>query len=245
MEKACKKQIRANILFTAVFSLILVLYCFLSSELMKSTDTAGQAAALQPSGKKVIVLDPGHGGEDSGAIGKNGVLEKDLNLAVSSSLAELLRFAGYDAVPTRTDDRLLYDRTLNYGGRKKVLDLAARLEAAQNAMPDIFVGIHMNSFPQEQYSGLSVYYSPNHPKGQAAASLIQSAVKDAVQPENNREIKAAGTNIFLLHRLECPAILIECGFISNPEECARLSTEEYRQELSFIFFSSLSSFLED
>lgn len=246
MSYSLKKQIIANTAFIAVFSLIFFIYCIAASSLFKHVNSQKPStAASENAEKKVIVLDPGHGGEDGGTVGVNGVYEKDLNLAVSETLASVLRFAGYEVIETRTEDVLLYDRSVDFKGRKKVLDLAARLEIAQTAMPDIFVGIHMNAFPQEKYSGLTVYYSKNHPSGYDAAIGLQSAVKAALQPENSREIKAAGSNIYLLDRLECPAVLIECGFLSNPEECEKLSTAEYRQQLSYVFFSSLVAFLEE
>lgn len=246
MSYSLKKQIIANTAFVAVFSLIFLIYCIAASSLFKNANSQTQSTAASGNEqKKIIVIDPGHGGEDGGTIGVNGVYEKDLNLAVSKTLSLVLRFAGYEVIETRTEDILLYDRSVDYEGRKKVLDLAARLETAQNAMPDIFVGIHMNAFPQEKYSGLTVYYSKNHPGGYDAAIGLQSAVKSTLQPDNYREIKAAGSNIYLLDRLTCPAVLIECGFLSNPEECEKLSTEEYRQRLSFVFFSSLASFLEE
>lgn len=246
MSYSLKKQIVANTVFIAVFSLIFFLYCITASSLFKSVNAEPKSAAASGTEeKKVIVLDPGHGGEDGGTIGVNGIYEKELNLEVSGTLAAILRFAGYEVIETRTEDILLYDRSVDYMGRKKVLDLAARLSIAQAAMPDIFVGIHMNAFPQEKYSGLTVYYSKNHPSSYDAAAGLQSAVKSALQPDNNRAIKAAGSNIYLLDRLECPAVLIECGFLSNPEECEKLSTEEYRQSLSLVLYSSLVSFLEE
>lgn len=246
MSYSLKRQIIANAAFFTVFSLIFFICCTAASSIFISVNAQSRiASASESTEKKVIVLDPGHGGEDGGTIGVNGVYEKDLNLEVSKTLAAVLRFAGYEVIETRTEDVLLYDRNVDFKGKKKVLDLAARLEIAQNAMPDIFVGIHMNAFPEDKYSGLTVYYSKNHPSGYDAARGLQAAVKSALQPDNNRAIKAAGSNIFLLNRLECPAILIECGFLSNPEECLRLSSDEYRQQLSFVFFSSLASFLEE
>lgn len=246
MSYSLKKQIIANTAFIAVFSLIFLLYCITASSLFKSVNAQPQStSASGTEEKKVIVLDPGHGGEDGGTVGVNGVYEKDLNLAVSETFASVLRFAGYEVIETRTEDILLYDRNVDFKGRKKILDLAARLEIAQNAMPDIFVGIHMNAFPQEKYSGLTVYYSKNHPSGYDAAMGLQSTVKATLQPDNNRAIKAAGSNIYLLDRLQFPAVLIECGFLSNHEECEKLSSEEYRQQLSFVFFASLVSFLEE
>ncbi len=246
MNYSLKKQIYANTAFVAVFSLVFLFYCLIASSLFQKANQKSQTASAEGNGgKKVIVVDPGHGGEDGGTVGVNGVYEKDLNLAMSDTLCTMLRFSGYEVIPTRTEDILLYDRNADYKGRKKVLDLAARLEITQNAMPDLFVGVHMNAFPQEKYSGLTVYYSKNHPSGYDAALAVQSSVKSTLQPDNSREIKAAGSNIYLLNRATCPAILIECGFLSNHAECEKLSTAGYRQKLSFAIYSSLASFLEE
>ncbi len=244
MNYSLKKQIFANSLFIAIFSAVFIVYCAVTSSLLVNTDEA-ESASADAEKKKVILLDPGHGGEDGGAVGVNGVLEKDLNLMISQTLYDLFRFSGYDVRATRDEDVMLYDRNADYKGRKKILDLAARLDIANSTMPDLFVGIHMNSFPQEKYSGLTVYYSPNKSASRDAADALRNEVTRYLQPENNRELKAAGSNIYILNRIEYPAILIECGFLSNREECEMLSDNEYRQRLSFVIFSALSSFLEE
>ncbi len=239
-----KKQLIANSVFILLFSLVFFAYCMISSALFGDA-VAAQGNVISGTDKKRVLLDPGHGGEDCGAVGVNGILEKDINLMISDSLVQMLRFAGYDASATRTEDILLYDKNVDHMGRKKILDLAARRDMAKKIDPDIFVGIHMNAFPQAKYSGLTVYYSKNNERSLRAAESVRSDVISSLQPENTREMKAAGSNIFLLDRLSCPAILIECGFLSNEEECARLSAQGYRQELSFVIFSSLATFLEE
>lgn len=243
MKTEDKKLLYNNCTFIAVFALLFTFYCTFASLLTRDAP-ASKTASADIDEKKIIVIDPGHGGEDGGAVGINGVLEKDLNLLISDDLCELFSFAGYEIIPTRTEDILLYDRNVDYRGRKKVLDLAARLEIANSAMPDLFVGIHMNAFPQEKYSGLTVYYSDKTAESREAAEALRGDVVSLLQPQNNRETKP-GKNIYLLDRASHPAILIECGFLSNPEECELLSTEEYRQKLSLVIFSSLTSFLEE
>lgn len=244
MDYSIKRQIAANTVFTALFAVVFIAYCIIMSTVFVNTEETRRASAGD-NDKRVIVIDPGHGGEDSGTVGVNGVLEKDLNLMISDTLCTIFRFSGFEVVATRTEDIMLYDRNVDFEGRKKVLDLAARLNIANNVMPDLFVGIHMNAFPQEKYSGLTVYYSPNDPDSYKAGNLLRDNVIGLLQPGNNRALKAAGSNIYLLDRLQCPAILIECGFLSNTEECENLSSEEYRHMLSYVIFSSLSSFLEE
>ncbi|MGM9642733.1 MAG: N-acetylmuramoyl-L-alanine amidase [Eubacteriales bacterium] len=244
MNESVRKQLRTNAIFTLFFALTFFAYCVIASALFEKSIST-QSNDIVTLRRKTIVVDPGHGGEDCGAIGINGVLEKDINLLISENLCELLKFAGYEVIPTRTEDILLYDRNVDYEGRKKVLDLAARRKIAEDADPDIFVGIHMNSFPQARYSGLTVYYSKNNTLSFRAADALRKDVVAQLQPTNERELKAAGSNIFLLDRLSCPAVLIECGFLSNENECELLCTDTYKQKLSYVFYSSLATFLEE
>lgn len=187
-----------------------------------------------------VVIDPGHGGEDGGAVGADGQLEKEVNLDVALRLYDLLSANGITAVLTRSEDVLLYDRNADHAGRKKALDLAARRKIAEETENALFVSIHMNSYPDPRYSGLQVWYSPNNPASAPVAQTIQSLARELLQPDNRREVKAAGSNIYLLHRLNVPAVLVECGFLSNPEEARRLSTEEYRQSVAFLLFLGIN-----
>ena len=194
--------------------------------------------AVAPS-SYTVVLDAGHGGEDGGAVSAAGITEKELNLQISLQITAFLRAAGVNVVLTREDDRLLYDRTQNYQGRKKALDLAARRAIAEKTENCVFVSIHMNAYPLSQYRGLQVWYSPNHPHSRALAECLQTKVQESLQPENDRRIKSATSSIYLLHHLECPAILVECGFLSNPEEAEKLSSPAYQRQLAFVLALSI------
>lgn len=204
-----------------------------------------RVADISPQPYPTIIIDAGHGGEDGGAVGENGKAEKDINLAVAANLRDLLASYGIDVIMTRTEDILLYDRNVNYIGRKKILDLRARMKIAEENPGAIFVSIHMNSFPLTQYHGLQVWCAPDSPDSLALATSVQSSVRESLQPDNDRRVKTAGSNIYLIHHNPNTAILIECGFLSNPEECRRLSDEKYRKELSFIIFSAIIEHLND
>lgn len=193
---------------------------------------------------KTVVIDAGHGGEDGGASSAAGLVEKDVNLEISKLLCEMLRADGINVVMTREDDRLLYDRNVDYHGRKKKLDLAARLTIADTTPDAIFISIHMNSFTNPKYSGLQVWYSPNDPDSSTLAGLIQSKNKSTLQPENTRKTKVATSSIFLLENATCPAVLVECGFLSNPAEAALFETDEYKQKVASMLFDSITEFLE-
>ena len=195
-----------------------------------------------------VILDAGHGGEDSGAIGHvdgREIYEKDINLTIALMLRDMLEADGINVVLTREEDVLLYDRNTDYQGRKKVLDLAARLHIGQNTPGALFVSIHMNAFPQTQYKGLQVYYSPNHAMSATLAQNVQDTVQAQLQNDNTRKIKRADSNIFLLDRLACPAVLVECGFLSNAQDCANLEQKDYQQKIAFLLFCAIRQTIKE
>ena len=191
-----------------------------------------------------VIIDAGHGGEDGGAVGTNGVFEKDLNLKIAKELDAMLRAAGINTRLTRTEDILLYDKNVDYHGRKKALDMAARLAITKEYENAVFISIHMNKFTQPKYSGLQVYYSENSAKSKELARLVQELTVKNLQPDNNRKIKPSAGNIYLLENILHPAILIECGFLSNADECEALCTPEYQKRLCVVIYSSIMNYFD-
>ncbi len=237
MEKKSTLPLPLSFLF---FLLCLLLATSLFSLLARHFGE-GSAPAFEEKagGYDTVILDAGHGGEDGGAVSKAGYLEKDLNLSLALTLGEQLTLAGKEVIYTRTEDILLYDRSSDYMGRKKVQDLAAR-RAVGDAHPEaLFVSIHMNAYPLPQYSGVQLWYSPGHPLSRETAKELQEQVQGTLQPDNRRHIKEAGSGIYLLYHLKNPAILAECGFLSNPEEAEKLNDPLYRQQLSFLMLLAI------
>ena len=222
-------------IISALISLLLILPMINFSLPMPSANVSVKS-------NLTIVIDAGHGGEDGGAEG-NELVEKELNLDISKRLASLLRNAGINVVMTREDDILLYDVNSDYEGKKKYQDVRRRLEIAQSQENPILVSIHMNYFAQTQYSGLQVWYSKNDAHSRILANLVQSNVKLSLQPKNKRNIKEATSAIFLLHNATFPAVLIECGFLSNPDEARALDDENYRQELAKAIFQAIMTYI--
>ncbi len=196
------------------------------------------ASASTDCNSPVILIDAGHGGEDGGATGVNGALEKDLNLAVAGMLADLLRGAGYSVVQTRTEDRLLYDAGTPKG-HKKQGDLENRVKYTEKYPNSVLISIHMNTFPLETCEGVQVWYSQNDERSAILAKQIQDSVKEHLQPSNNRKIKAATSSIYLLRHARTPAVLVECGFLSTPSECERLCSTVYQQKLALTLFDAI------
>lgn len=182
--------------------------------------------------QKTVILDAGHGGEDGGASSADGLLEKDLNLSLALTMRDILAANGIKVILTRDTDTLLYDRNVNYHSRKKMLDMAARLKITKDTPDAVFVSIHMNTYPLPSCQGVQVWYSENNDASNELAKVIHATTQELLQPENDRPIKRSGSSIYLLHHLECPAVLVECGFLSNPAEAALLGDENYRQQLA-------------
>ena len=183
---------------------------------------------------QTIILDAGHGGEDGGASSADGLLEKDLNLALVLTMRDILEANGIHVILTRDNDTLLYDRNVNFEGRKKKLDADARLKIAKKTENPVFVSIHMNTYPLSSCKGVQVWYSGNNEASKEIAMSVRNVTQELFQPENDREIKPSGNNVYILRHIECPAILIECGFLSSPDEVKLLSNESYRQQLALV-----------
>lgn len=190
-----------------------------------------------------VIIDAGHGGEDGGAIGKNGAYEKDINLEIAKKLKSKLDALGIPCVLTRSTDILLYDPKADYEGKKKKLDLLARKEFAEKYADAIFISIHQNSYPKEQYSGFQVYYSPNNDASGVLADLLENSASTTLTETRCRPSKVGTSSIYLLDKLQCPAVLVECGFISNAEECLRLCDEEYQNRLCEAIVAGIVEFM--
>ena len=233
------------IAFFIISAIALVALCFFFGAFQAPEDvTSSLSAPADAFQYKTVIIDAGHGGEDGGASSASGLIEKHLNLEISCLIRDMLEKAGVKVVMTRTDDRLLYDRNVDFEGRKKKLDLAARLEVAKTYEESIFISIHMNSFSDKRYSGLQVWYSQNCPESMVLAQKIQSGVRAELQPNNKRTIKAADSKIFLLDNAISPAVLVECGFLSNPEEARLLGNDTYKNELARAIYEAIMEFLK-
>ena len=239
--------IKALLFFILSSAIILALAYLLRVVNLKPTENNGEilSSSIQTPRYTTVIIDAGHGGEDGGATSAAGLVEKDINLEISQMLCDMLRANGINVVMTREDDRLLYDRNTNYQGRKKKLDLAARLAVADSTPDAIFVSIHMNSFTDPKYSGLQVWFSPNNADSLPLAEMIRETNQEQLQSENYRLCKEATSAINLLYNAQSPAVLVECGFLSNPDEAALFETHEYRQRVAFMLFCSITEFLNN
>lgn len=192
---------------------------------------------------KTVIIDAGHGGPDGGTSAVDGTLEKDINLQIAHKLNEFLISMGIETVMIRTDDISVHDSDAETIREKKVSDIKNRLSILNNTDNAVFVSIHQNHFSQEKYNGTQVFYSKNHPDSSVLADNIRHSVITGLQPENSREIKQSGQEIYLLHHAENPAVMVECGFLSNYKETELLKDEIYQRKLALFIALGIMDFI--
>ena len=194
--------------------------------------------------KGTVVVDAGHGGEDGGATGVHGELEKDINLAIALELQRLLEQHQFEVVMVRDWDTDLSDQNLPTVAQRKRSDLQRRLRLVEESGDCVLLSIHQNFFTENQYSGAQVFYSANDPRGAALAEAIRASIVETLQPENTRQNKV-GEGVYLLEQCQVPAVLVECGFLSNPEEAAALADPDYQKRMAQAIYNGLVRYLKE
>lgn len=208
----------------------LLLFCVCA--VLLHMGSAAVRAADMDAGTPVLVVDAGHGGFDGGAVSASGVSEQDINLAVARRVCALAAFFGVRTAETRPDENALdYDPSRRVRDNK-VADIRAREAFVQQFADPVFLSIHLNKFEDPQYHGAQVFYSPNHAGSRTLAELLQASLIRGCDPANHREAKQADRSIYLMKTLTCPAVIAECGFLSNPEEERRLADPGYQKQLA-------------
>lgn len=190
--------------------------------------------------QNIVIIDAGHGGEDGGATSCTGILESKLNLDIALRLNDLMHFLGNETYMIRTTDTAVYTEG-NSLSQKKVSDLKERVRIVNEREGGVLVSIHQNTFSNPRYSGAQVFYGSAEGSRELANSL-QAAFAATVNPGSNRQCKNA-TGIYLMQHVKRPAVLIECGFLSSPEEEAKLRDPEYQKTICAVIASNLSFYL--
>lgn len=177
---------------------------------------------------RLVVIDPGHGGYDPGAVAANGTLEKDVVLSIARRLERLLNQAAIYTLLTRTEDKSVQPPTPDKSTSRKRQDLMARVEIANEAQADLFISIHCNSFPQSIWSGAQTFYFPNQNESKRLAVAIQSELVRRLGP-NRRQANAGDYRV--LKDTKMPAVVVEVGFLSNPREARLLADPAYQERV--------------
>ena len=193
-------------------------------------------------GRTTIVIDPGHGGVDGGATSCTGILESRFNLEIALRLNDLLRFLGHDTVMIRTADISVYTKGETIAA-KKASDLKERVRIVNEQDNALLLSIHQNNFPDSRYAGAQVFYA-HTPGSQILAKKLQTDLVKYLNP-GSRRLEKKSNGVYLMEHIKCPGVLIECGFLSNPEEEAKLRREDYQQKLCAVIASTVCEYLSN
>lgn len=185
-----------------------------------------------------IIIDPGHGGEDGGAVSLFGEVESEMNLSIALTLEKLLLFYGMEPVLLREEDISLHQDTATTIKEKKSSDLKQRVSIVNGYENGFLLSIHQNSYTEPQYHGAQVFYNP---EGEEFGQLLQELLREGLDPENQRVSKLVDSSIYLMNHVEVPAVLVECGFLSNPQEAEQLASKEYQKSIACVLAVSLLS----
>lgn len=192
-----------------------------------------------------IIVDAGHGGFDGGTSTEDGVNEKGINLSISLYLKDYLEFFGFNVVMTRETDTSTESEGLTTIHSKKSSDLHNRMALMEKTDNAIFVSIHQNHFSSSKYNGAQVFYSPElSEKSSLLAENIQESIIYYLQKDNTRQIKPCGTSVYLIYNAAKPAVLVECGFLSNPEDAENLQNETYQRKMALCIAFGILNYCE-
>lgn len=194
-----------------------------------------------PASGKTIVLDAGHGVPDEGAESSNGTTEAETNLKIALKVQNLLEQSGCNVILTRSDENAIYDLDANTLKQKKISDIRNRVKIGNEASADIFVSIHLNKIPQSQYYGWQCFYKPNDEQSIKLAKQLQENLNKSIQKENKRVAMKLDT-VYIMKHVEIPISIVECGFLSNPEEEKQLLDDNYQNRLAWGIYNGIQEY---
>lgn len=232
-----------NNLFKLLPALLLIICCIISTVSIQQWQIKAVSANLTL--QRTVIIDAGHGGFDGGAVAIDGTVEKDINLKISTNLANLLKSAGYRVIQTRESDVSTEDTESDKIAVRKKSDMKNRLELMHDYPDAVFVSIHLNKFTTSAARGSQVFYNGNIAESEVLGEFIQNSIVKLLQPENNRVNKQATSSTYLLYNATIPAVLVECGFLSNKAELQMLKTEDYQQKLAFCCFCGICEYFSN
>ncbi len=221
---------------------MLLVICLIAAFSYVKTEIIG--VSTSPDSTRTVIIDAGHGGFDGGASAADGTVEKDINLFIAKKLCSILRFNGYNVIMTRdTDTGTEDDESASIAKRKKS-DLSNRLQIMKQHPEAIFVSVHLNKFTTSAANGAQVFYTKNYKQAYNLANSIQSSIKTLIQPENTRVVKQGTSSTYLLKNASVPAIIVECGFLSNKQELEKLKNDDYQSQIAFAIVVGIMDFYE-
>ncbi len=233
----CFREDRAIV--CALLSIWICVIIFKVSDSRSVLEASGPAVS-----KPVVIVDPGHGGMDGGAVSLTGSSESDVNWDTSVRIRDLLRFVGFQTVMTRDQREILYPQDLHGIAARKKWDTLGRVEFINSFDNAVLISIHQNFYPSPQPRGAQVLYAGNE-SSRLLGQMLQELIKENLQPDNRRSAELVGKDIYLLNHTDCTAVLLECGFLSNPREAPELETAELQIKTAAAVTAALVRFTGD
>ena len=221
------------------FEIFMVACLFICSFFLARAGAAYVCAKKKKKKNLCIVLDAGHGGADPGKVGRNDILEKDVNLSIVHKLKTLFENKGFRVVLTREDDTVLADENSK---NVKIEDLRNRVALITETMPVMTISIHQNSFPDASISGPQVFYFEQSKEGAEIASVLQESLNSSLNPPKPRACKA-NDDYYILKKTPTPTVIVECGFLSNETEAQQLTDESYQEKLARAIYTGAWNYL--
>lgn len=218
----------------------LLLVCFYLLSRQAAVISVNQTErGTQKAASPLILVDAGHGGSDPGMIGVGGLEEKGINLSISLLLRDTLEKSGYSVIMTREEDKGLYDSS---AANKKAQDMQRRIAMIREHMPVLSVSIHQNSYHDAGVHGPQVFYYESSVEGKKLAEAVQSSLNDLLEVDRPRKVKG-NTSYYLLKRSSGILVIVECGFLTNPEEAQKLQTKEYQEKVAAAVSEGIRTYL--
>ena len=217
--------------------LLFLCLCIIGSTVWLGRDGVVSAISVSPNWERVLILDAGHGGEDGGASSAGGSKESDINLGIVLKTEALMAFLGFRTELTRSEDRSMHSEGASTIREKKVSDLKNRVAFVKSFPNSMLISVHQNHFTDTRYNGAQVFYNGGDISRQWGEGT-QDVLRQTLRPGNNRNAKPVPDGIYLFEHVSCPAILVECGFLSNGEEASLLLTGAYQRKISIALIAA-------
>ena len=229
---------RLTLIITSIFIAVFV-FIFTTDDIQKQNNYISTVSL--PVTEKVIVVDAGHGIPDEGAESSKGTTEAETNLKIALKLQNLLEQSGSTVILTRSDENAIYDIDSKTLRQKKISDIHNRVKIGNESSADIFVSIHLNKIPQSQYDGWQTFYKEGNEKGEKLAKEIQNSLNETIEKANNRIAKSID-NVYIIKHVEIPTTIVECGFLSNPDEEQLLLNDDYQNKLAWGIYNGIINY---
>lgn len=222
---------------------VMIVFSIIYANTKNNYRNIGEAVQVTstPVSEKVVILDAGHGSPDEGAESKNGTTEAKINLNIVLKIQQLLEQSGCTVILTRSDENAIYDLNSKTLKEKKISDIHNRVKIGNESSADIFVSIHLNKINEGQYYGWQTFYNSKNEKSKELAKKIQNNLNDAIQKENKR-IEMKLDSVYIMKHVEIPISIVECGFLSNPQEEKELTQDSYQNRLAWGIYNGIISY---